>query len=424
MIRSMLDYIYNSPDSFHAVKNIADMLSGEGYTKLTPGDWELKQGGKYYTTLNGSSIIAFRIPSCEPEGLMLTASHSDAPCLKIRNSAELDGSYLRLSVERYGGMINNTWLDRPLSIAGRVIVKSEKGIEEKLVNFKKDMAVIPNVAIHFNRSVNDGVKCNASADLVPLFGGTRGRLKGEIAELIGCNAQDILSTELCLYNNQSAGTFGQDDEYVYSPRLDDLACAYSCTKGFLDAKEGNTIPLLCVFDNEEIGSGTKQGAESVFLSDVLSAITEGLSLSAGKRRKLVHNSFMLSCDNAHALHPNHPEYSDRLEAPVLNGGVVIKHSPKYATDAVSSALFESICRRAGIAVQHYSNNPDSAGGSTLGNIATTGVTTYCADVGIAQLAMHSACETMGRLDGEDFIKAMTAFYESGVKFEEDGIRIS
>lgn len=423
MIRSMLNYISNSPDSFHAVRNIEYMLNSEGYSRLTPGEWKLERGGKYYTTINSSSVIAFRIPACEPVGFMLTASHSDAPCLKIRNNPELDGNYIRLSVERYGGMINSTWLDKPLSIAGRVLVKSENGVEEKLVDFKKDMAIIPNVAIHFNRTMNDGVKYNASVDLVPLFGGAKGRFKRELAEFIGCETEDILSSELCLYNNQRPGTFGENDEYVYSPRLDDLACAYACTKGFLDAAETSAIPILCVFDNEEIGSETKQGAASVFLANVLEAITEGIGLSRGRGRELIHNSFMLSCDNAHALHPNHPEYADRTEAPVLNGGIAIKHSPKYATDAVSSALFSAICQRAGITVQHYSNQPDNAGGSTLGNIAATSVTSYCADVGIPQLAMHSACETMGCRDGEDFIKAMTAFYESTVRFEENGIRL-
>jgi len=233
MIRSMLNYISNSPDSFHAVRNIECMLNSEGYSRLTPGEWKLERGGKYYTTINSSSVIAFRIPACEPVGFMLTASHSDAPCLKIRNNPELDGNYLRLSVERYGGMINSTWLDKPLSIAGRVLVKSENGVEEKLVDFKKDMAIIPNVAIHFNRTMNDGVKYNASVDLVPLFGGAKGRFKRELAEFIGCETEDILSSELCLYNNQRPGTFGENDEYVYSPRLMTLPAPTPAQRDFL-----------------------------------------------------------------------------------------------------------------------------------------------------------------------------------------------
>ena len=329
MISAMLQYIQRSPDCFHAVEELRQRLLREGYTELRPGRWQLTAGGKYFTTKNGSSLMAFRIPQEAPAGFLLTASHSDSPCFRLRDHAELTGEYIRLSAERYGGMINDSWLDRPLSVAGRVLVRREGGLEARLVDLKRDVALIPRVAIHLNRETNNGVKYDPARDLVALYaaGTGSGSFYREVARTADCAPEDVVAGDLVLYNNQPGTVWGPEGEFVSAPRLDDLACVFACTEGFLPAQERDMVPVLCVFDNEEIGSETKQGAASVFLPETLAAISEALGLSAADHRALLADSMMLSCDNGHARHPNHPELADTNEAPVPNGGVVVKHSP-------------------------------------------------------------------------------------------------
>ena len=425
MLHSMLHYIQKSPDCFHAVETLRQMLLEAGYVQLSEGGWRLEQGGKYFTVRNGSSLIAFRVPTKTPAGFLMSASHSDSPCFRIRDHAELNGAYTRLSVERYGGMLNAPWLDRPLSVAGRVLVRQGGRIEQRLVDLEKDCVLIPNVAIHLNREANNGAKYDPARDLFPLYGGpdAKGSFRQEIAAKAGCAPEDILATDLFVYNNQHGVVWGPEGEFVSAPRLDDLACVFTCAQGFLMAKDSNQIPVLGVFDNEEIGSETKQGAASTFLPDTLQAIAEALNLSQADYRKLLTQSFLLSCDNGHGLHPNHPELADQNEAPVLNGGVVIKHSPRYATDGVSSAVFAEICRKASVPVQHYANRPDQAGGSTLGNIANTKTGVYTVDIGMAQLAMHSCFETAGSKDVDYFIRAVEAFYGSSLQIEHGAVTI-
>lgn len=425
MLQSMLHYIRKSPDCFHAVETLKQMLLEASYVPLTEGGWTLEPGGKYFTVRNGSSLIAFRVPSETPTGFLMSASHSDSPCFRIRDHAELNGAYTRLSVERYGGMLNAPWLDRPLSVAGRVLVRQGSRIEQRLVDLEKDCVLIPNVAIHLNREANNGAKYDPARDLIPLYGGpdAKGSFRKEIAAKAGCAPEDILATDLFVYNNQSGVVWGPEGEFVSAPRLDDLACVFACAQGFLMAAERNQIPVLGVFDNEEIGSETKQGAASTFLPDTLQSIAEALNLSQADYRKLLTQSFLLSCDNGHGLHPNHPELADQNEAPVLNGGVVIKHSPRYATDGVSSAVFAEICRKANVPVQHYANRPDQAGGSTLGNIANTKTGVYTVDIGMAQLAMHSCFETAGSKDVDCFIRAVEAFYGSSLQMEHGAVNI-
>ena len=423
MLHGMLHYIKKSPTCFHAVDTLARMLDEHGYTRLPEGSWEQEAGGTYYTVRSGSSLIAFRVPAGKPSAFMLTASHSDSPCFRIRDNCELTGAYTRLSVERYGGMLNAPWLDRPLSVAGRVLVRTENGVQTRLVDLEKDTVLIPNLAIHLNREVNNNLKYDAARDLFPLYSGPEGGFRREIAEKAGCTEADILATDLFVYNNQNGTLWGPEGEFVSAPRLDDLACVYTCAQGFLLAKETDTIPMLCVFDNEEIGSGTKQGAESMFLYDTMQAISEALNLTAGDYRRMLTQSMMLSCDNGHGLHPNHPELADQKEAPVLNGGVIIKHSVRYATDGVSNAVFSEICRKAGVPVQHYSNRPDQAGGSTLGNIANTKTGVSTVDIGMAQLAMHSSFETAGSRDVNYFVQATAAFYGTKLQMNNDGILI-
>lgn len=422
MLHSLLHYIKKSPDCFHAISSLTQMLEEAGYVCLPEGSWELEAGGKYYAVRSGSSLIAFRIPAGQPRGFLLTGSHSDSPCFRIRDHAELSGTYTRLSVERYGGMLNASWLDRPLGVAGRVLVKQGNRVETRLVDLEKDAVLIPNVAIHLNRDVNNGAKYDPARDLQPLYGGpdAKGAFRRELAAKAGCAPEDILATDLFVCNNQLGTVWGPEGEFLSAPRLDDLACVFACAQGFLMAGETEEIPVLAVFDNEEIGSGTRQGAESMFLLDTLQAICQARGLDC---RQLLTQSMMLSCDNGHGVHPNHPELADTNEAPVLNGGVVIKHSPRYATDGLSAAVFAELCRRAGVPVQHYSNRPDQAGGSTLGNIANTKVGVSTVDIGMAQLAMHSCFETAGSRDVEYFVRAVTAFYSACLRMEQGTVVI-
>ena len=415
MISAMLQYIQRSPDCFHAVEELRQRLLREGYTELRPGRWQLTAGGKYFTTKNGSSLMAFRLPQEAPAGFLLTASHSDSPCFRLRDHAELTGEYIRLSAERYGGMINDSWLDRPLSVAGRVLVRREGGLEARLVDLKRDVALIPRVAIHLNRETNNGVKYDPARDLVALYaaGTGSGSFYREVARTADCAPEDVVAGDLVLYNNQPGTVWGPEGEFVSAPRLDDLACVFACTEGFLTAQERDMVPVLCVFDNEEIGSETKQGAASVFLPETLAAISEALGLSAAVEHRGLVGVRQLRVVGMAGTN----------EAPVLNGGVVVKHSPRYATDGVSAAVFTELCRRAEVPVQHYANRPDQMGGSTLGNIADTKLPIPTVDIGMAQLAMHSCFETMGSRDVETFVRAVRACYESSLRFTPEGVAL-
>lgn len=424
MLNSLLYDIRKSPTCFHAVARLEAILRENGYVYLPEGGWELTPGGKYYTTRSGSSLIAFRIPEEAPTGFMLTASHTDSPCFRIRDHADLPGTYARLSVERCGGMLNAPWLDRPLSIAGRVLVRNGSRVETRLVDFEKPTVLIPNLAIHLNREANNGQKYDAARELFPLYGEKDASFRKDLAKKLNCEEEDILATDLFVYNPEQGVIWGPEGEFVSAPRLDDLACVYACMQGFLLAKSVSSIPVFCAFDNEEIGSETKQGAASMFLPDTLQAICEALNLTPAQYRSMLTRSMMLSCDNGHAVHPNRPELADQQEAPVLNGGVVIKHSVRYATDGVSCAVFAEICRRAGVPVQHYSNRPDQAGGSTLGNIANTKTGVSTVDIGMAQLAMHSSFETAGSRDVELFIRAVSGFYSTTLQTEQGAVIIN
>ena len=313
---------------------------------------------------------------------------------------------------------------------GKILVSLAAGIPAATIKewtdgqgIKGVYTVIPNLAIHMNRGMNDSVKYDPARDLVALYceGENKGRFYEEIAQAAGCRAEDIISSDLYLYNNQPGTVWGPSGEFVSSPRLDDLACVFACTEAFLSAKKTDRIPVLCVFDNEEIGSGTKQGAGSDFLPRILSGISRGLGLSENAHYALLDNSFFISCDNGHAKHPNHPEMADTNEFPVLNGGIVIKHSPRYATDSVSCAVFTEICRRAGAKVQSYANRPDIAGGGTLGLIADTKTPVFTVDIGIGQLAMHSCFETMGSRELDDLILGVKAAYEAKPNFTAESV---
>jgi len=415
-VHDFLSFLRNSPSCYHAVDNFRKTLTEQGYTELCEADtWTLKKGGKYFVVRNSSSILAFRIPKKAANAFTMAAAHSDSPTFKIKENAEIaSGPYVRLNTEKYGGMLMSTWFDRPLSIAGRVVAKSKEGLCEKLVNIDRDLLIIPSVAIHMNRAANDGVKLAANVDTVPLFGdeSAKDAFLPMIAKAAGVKEKDILGKDLFLYCRDSGTLLGANEEYIAAPKLDDLECAYALMEGFLAAKTSTAIPVVCVFDNEEVGSETRQGAASTFLRDTLRRIALAIGIGEEEYQQLLAKSFLVSADNAHALHPNHPEYADSANCPKMNGGIVIKYNAnqRYSTDAVSDALFRCICEKADVSVQSYANRSDLAGGSTLGSIASTMVPVKTVDIGLAQLAMHSAYETAGAKDLEDLIRAMTVLF--------------
>ena len=413
-VEGLFEFIKKSPSAYHAVNTVKEMLDSNGYTELYEAErWKLTVGGKYYVIRNGTSIIAFRTVK-DARGFMMCASHSDSPSFRVKVTPEATGAYTRLEVEKYGGMIYYTWLDRPLSVAGRVLVKTAGGVESKLVNLDTDLLTIPSLAIHLNRGVNEGAKFNPAKDLLPLYasGAEKGDLLGSIAAELGVNVSDILSHDLFLYNRDEGRRVGKDGEFILCPRLDDLGCVYSSAVAFLTAKEAQCLPVLAVFDNEEVGSETKQGAASTFLRDTLLRICG----SEASLTVALENSFMISADNAHAKHPSYPEMSDPDNAPVLNSGIVIKYNAnqKYTTDGLSDAIFRTVCSRAGVAVQTYCNRADLPGGSTLGSISNTRVSVPTVDIGLPQLAMHSANETAGAYDVDGMISAIREVYSTSL----------
>ena len=423
--RSLLDFIRRCPTGFHTADTVKKELLENGFEELFEHEeWTLREGGKYFAVRGGSSIIAFRVPSFDYRGFMLAATHSDSPCFKIKDSAESktpDG-YVRLCTERYGGMLYSTWLDRPLSAAGRLTVRTDDGFETRLFNIDRDLLLIPNVAIHLNRDANSSDRYDPASDLLPLFGTKDAKILDIAAKNAGVDAKDIISADICVYNRQSGTVWGAENEFVSAPRLDDLQCVYSALRGFLDSDNQSSVPVLCVLDNEEVGSGTKQGADSTFLSDILTRINDAAGRTHEQYIASIANSFLVSADNAHAAHPNRSELSDKNNRPVLNGGIVIKYNAnqKYTTDAVSSAAFRLICEKAGVPVQIYTNRADIPGGSTLGNISTSHVSLLSVDIGLAQLAMHSSYETAGVCDTLSMIKAMTRFFSSSLSCESGG----
>ena len=426
-VQKLLRFLDESPTCYHAAANAKAALLAAGAVELRESEaWNLKRGTQYVVERGGAALIAFRVPEGPFDGFLMAAAHSDSPALKVRENAELPsaGNTLRLSVEPYGGGIWRGWLDRPLSVAGRVMIRQGGRLLSRLVNIDRDLLVIPSVAIHMDRSVNKGTELNPAADLLPLLGcgSEPGAFRKLIAEAAGVRPEHLLSTELFLYPRTKAAQTGLEGEFIVSPRLDDLQCVFGCLEGYLAAKPGRSLPVLAVFSNEEVGSNTRQGADSTFLTDVLERIADGCGLSAEGWKAAVANSFMVSADNAHAIHPAHPEYADKQEFPVLNGGVVIKHNAnqRYTTDALSGAVFQVVCQEAGVPVQNYSNRADLPGGSTLGNISTAHLSVPTVDIGLPQLAMHSVCETAGTADTAYLVKAMTAYFSRSFHREGDG----
>lgn len=427
--RELLDFIAASPTAFHAAANVINELERAGFTRLREEeDWQLALPGKYYVERNGSAVIALDLPE-KTDGFLIMAAHTDSPSFRLREKPETEsaGLYTQLSVEKYGGMLCSSWMDRPLGLAGRVLLREGDRVAQRLVHLDRDLLLIPNVAIHMDRTANDGKAYNPASDMLPLLGMSLSgaRVDALLAEELGVAEEDILSRELYLCLRERGCVWGAGQEFISAPHLDDLQCVFGCLKGFLQPKKLQKAAVFCALDNEEVGSGTRQGADSDFLGDVLSRVCASLGKSDAQYRAALAQSFMVSADNAHAVHPNHPEFADKVDRPALNGGVVVKYNAnqRYTTDAVSAAVFGEICRRAEVPVQRYSNRPDIAGGSTLGHISMAQVSVRMLDIGLAQLAMHSAFETAGAKDTEHLIRAAAAFFGSAVRVTESGIEI-
>ena len=418
-VKNLQAFLNKSVSTYHAVAALEEMLSGAGFSRLPENrKWELQPGKQYYMVRN-SALIAFRIPETAPTGFLLSAAHADRPAFQVKENGELTGTYTRLATEKYGGPILSAWLDRPLSIAGRVIVETQTGVQSKLIHIDKDLLLIPNVAIHMNRKINEGYAWNVAVDTLPLLGGKEaaGKLEVLLEEAAGGK---ILGRDLYLYVREQAKVWGIEEEYLSAQALDDLTCVWCCAQGFLNSKPGSGVPVLCVFDHEEVGSQSAQGADSGLLDGVLDRLCRAMGYD---KDILLSQSVMVSADNAHAVHPNHPEYSDGNNAPVVNGGVVLKFNAnkRYATDGLAAALFRKACLAADVPVQTYCNRADLPGGSTLGSISLSHVAVPAADVGLPQLAMHSCYETCGTEDVKHLVNAMTAFYAMAPVCTEDGV---
>lgn len=421
LTHELLSYIQNSPTAFHAVQTAKEILSAAGFCELQENDgWKLEQGKGYFVTRNLSALIAFRLPEETHTGFQIIASHTDSPCYKIKEKgiAACGGKYSMLNTEMYGGAIASTWLDRPLSVAGRIMVRTENGVSPQLVMADEDMLVIPNLCIHQNRSVNDGKALMGQTDMLPLYSlGTSHTLKEKIAELAGVSQEDILADDLFVYNRMPGSVWGPEGEFVSSPRLDDLECAFSSIQALIAAEKVHNIAVSGLFDNEEVGSCTRQGADSSFLQDTLSRIDTCLGVNEQEHKRRIASSFMVSADNAHAAHPNHPETSDPVNRVWMNEGIVVKFSgnQKYTSDSVSASVFRFICEKAGVPTQSFYNHSDQRGGSTLGNLSGRHVSVTTVDIGLAQLAMHSSWETAGTKDLGWMVKGMKAFLETPLR---------
>lgn len=424
-------FIQESPSPFHAVAAIRRRLDAAGFAHLPEQSfWGVQLGGGYYTVRNGSSIIAFRLgESTDAPYFKLVSSHSDSPTLKIKAVPELEGpgAYVRVNVEGYGGLIDRTWLDRPLSVAGRVMTRESGRIRSRLFAPDEDLLLIPSVAIHQDRNVNADGALNRQVDMCPLFSSgevSKGGFARLLADRLDVDPAQVMAHDLVLVNRQDPVVWGAAREFVSAPRIDDLQCAFAALTAFLQSEslEDGGISVFACFNSEEVGSGTMQGALSTFMPDTLERVCALLEFDREEYLAALSRSFLVSCDNAHAVHPNHPELYDEANRVWLNKGVVLKESAaqRYTTDALSRAVFGEICSRAGVPTQAFANRSDSPGGSTLGNLLMRRVSMCAVDVGLPQLAMHSAYETAGTRDTGHMVRASRAFYETGLVFEEDG----
>ena len=414
-IEGLFDFLNKGVSAFHSTAAAVEILEANGYeNRPETAAWELVPGGKYYTTRNGSAVLAWRMPKGTLTGWHVTASHSDSPTWKIK---ELDGGkdavFARAETEGYGGMIMPSWIDRPLSVAGRILVHPDRAL-----------ACIPNVCIHFDHEVNKGKNYNPQVDLQPIFGAAGTTLREVLAEEAGVKGEDILDSDLVLCTREQAERVGLKGEYFMSGRIDDLECAYTTLWGFLqgEGKEDGRGDMWVMFDNEEVGSSSRQGAQGTLMANVLARVEEKLGVTREQSIRACTNSLLLSADNGHATHPNHPEKSDPAHPVTLGGGVLLKYNARqtYTTSGFTGSAFSAICRKAGVPVQAASNRADVPGGSTLGNLLGHQILIPMVDIGLAQLAMHSSMETASCIDAEYMAKAVAEFYNTPISQPKDG----
>ncbi|MDD6763288.1 MAG: M18 family aminopeptidase [Clostridiales bacterium] len=421
----VIDFINVSPTAFHAAANVKSILMKNGFEELYEfEEWKLQKGGRYFVMRNGSSIIAFEVPLCNYAGLCVCASHTDSPSFKLKASPELTGinGLIRLNIEGYGGMARETWFDRPLSVAGRIAAEVGGTIKEILVNIDRDIAVIPSLAVHMGKARSEE-RANIQNEMLPILRseGAQKKLIDLIADTADVKSENIKGCDLYLYNREKGTVFGADNEFIASGRIDNLENVYISLSALLNSmktsQKNEMLRIYAAFDNEETGSLTRQGAESTFFNDVIVRINEALGVSSSEYMRRLASSFVMSVDNAHAMHPNYAAKADPINRPALNGGVVLKFnaSGRYTTDAVSAAFVKTLAERAGVPVQEYHNRSDIAGGSTLGNLMNRHISVMSADIGLAQLAMHSAYETAGAKDTEYMEKLLTEFYNTTIK---------
>lgn len=423
--KELLEFIKKSPSSFHSIQSIKEILTSDGFEELDETKiFSLSKGKKYFVTRNQSSIIAFKIgEKLDKYSFNMVFSHSDCPSFKVKPLPSMDGkNYTKINVEGYGGMICSSWFDRPLSLAGRVMIKKDDTLQSKLINFDRNLLTIPNVAIHMNRNINSGYSYNLAVDMMPTISEDKIDLYELIAEELKVKKEEISLFDLYLYNHQEGYFWGIKNEYISSPKLDDLQCAYTTLKGFIKGNNKNTISIYACFDNEEVGSTTRQGANSTFLEDILYRISNSLGFSKEEHMCALSSSFAISADNAHAVHPNHPELSDPLNNVFMNKGIVIKNNAAqtYTSDSFSSSIFMKICDKINVPYQFFNNRSDIRGGGTLGNISCIHASIPTVDIGLAQLAMHSCNETAGALDNEYMVRAIEEFFNLKIQIDANG----
>lgn len=427
LTNQLFDFIQSSPTAMHTVQTVRAMLLQAGLEELTESQpWALEPGKGYFTTRSGASVIAFRYPKNDFQAFSIAAPHGDSPSFKVKGSPEMrvEKHYTKLNTEVYGGTNLNLWLDRPLSVAGRLAVRTEEGVKSVLVDAGQDLLMIPSLAPHMmNREANGGGKPDPQSDTLPLLGGSEADVLALLAERAGVKKEDILSHDLYLYHRARGTVYGAGDEFIAAPKLDDLECAFSAVTAFLRSGNPEHCTVCAVFDNEETGSMTRHAANSTFLEDVLARICAAAGKDEQARQAAIQNGMLLSADNAHAVHPNYPGKADPTSRCYMNSGVVIKHSTRYATDGITAALFHRICEKANVPVQHYYNHSSNPGGGTLGLISGSHVSIPTVDIGLAQLSMHSPYESAGREDLQHMVDAITAFYSSVFTWEGNLCRV-
>ena len=424
-VNELLDFISECPSPYHAVEHIQRILNHFDFKELKETTkWKIEAGKSYYVIRDNASIIAFKVGNEFGPSFHITASHLDSPTYKLKPNCDMvQGDYKKLNVEGYGGMIESTWFDRPLGVAGRVMVKTPNGVEERLVNLLGHNVIIPNLAIHLNRP--EAIKTNPQLDILPIVGlaNNKKNLLDQIKHIVICSDdEELLSHDLFLYNKEKGCMLGLNNELLASPKLDDLECVFTTLEAFLEAKPKDFINVCSIFDNEEVGSGSNHAAGSTFLTDTLERICSSLKLD---KYQTYASSMLLSCDNAHAVHPAHPEKSDPTNGVFMNKGIVIKSNAalKYTTEAIGSAIFKSILKDKDIPYQDYTNNNAVGGGSTLGHIQLEKLSITSIDIGLAQLAMHSSYETAGCKDLDYMVKGVRTFYETNIIFDNKEIII-